>query len=250
MGHENTYHIETGLSSGMGLFQDIQVPMSYTLDERADGRPLGQDHRNHFGVPIIGRLSFSLEREFYGFGIKTSLQYLPAFDASRGSLNASYRRMELIPYAEKSWSNELKTSLGLNRQVASFINGSSQHFIESYMPMVSLLMFSDDLNWSLYGDMGYSIFSQFGMDGNIAKRSEKYFKSSEVNVFHHGLGVNYIASEVTEVFLSFNHEMSKIIIHQPVEYRTGFGLVNAVTEEKIKIDLNTLMIEMGYRKSI
>jgi hypothetical protein len=177
---EKIFFTVVAFGSGMGQFQDIQVPVNPEIGTRIDGKPVGAENTDHFGIPLYltgetiyqSRLSAKKNSNtLYWTVVRGSILTMSAQTGPDDTINSSYSRVTLgtslglgtAQFGLGTVRTHWTTSLDYRRSSFGYI--SSAHFIES--PMVTL---QADLSWqsfSLLISSGVGLQPKFGFSQEL-----------------------------------------------------------------------------------
>ncbi len=235
--------------SGLGLFQDIQVPVNEIDEVRGDGSAIGEENQNHFGFPLFAGIGY---RSYSGSIIYDAVTLEGTHVRSTGgatqSQTASYTRLDLSS-AARYYIQANKTGLWLGMRAGlrrSFFNNiSDSHFVES-----GILRGSAGYQTSsvlLTGFFGYAPVSRVGYTAE-GFTGGSFFKTAKAQVSEAGITSSFKISQNALFDLSLEQESIQMQIDDIMEYN-GLGLtVTPGNQNSRDYNLSTVMMKIGVRK--
>jgi hypothetical protein len=238
------------VGSGVGSFQDIQVPMNRRTGVRADGTTDAAENLTHMGLPIYGSLGFETNaggswrwRVFELTGIK-----MGAANGAAGTADATYSRLDLSSAMVRTagFGHYKLTSTGqIELRRTGFNNTSESHFINAALVAGRMRLSRSNYSWEIRGE--YAPIAHFGFSprGFFGGR---FFPGSSAELG--GGGTTALVPLQRGVWLEMgaDTEIARVSIADVSEYR-GYGLAARNLDNSsrsYKLVTNTL--HLGFRK--
>ncbi len=237
--------------TGIGSFQDIQVPVNEDYALRGDGTAAAEENLNHSGFLIQAGIGYLVKRgdwsinalDFDAFQVKTS-------GGPAATQSSSYTRLNLQTVVKYHFLlGELNGYAGLKAGVrrSSFDNVSSAHYIDSALVggLVGLAGEFHSLELAAatapIAKVGYSEDGMFG---------GKTFKRSAASLGEFSVVYSYALRENVWLDLGFEDEIAHVQIDDVNEYNDlGYGLnVVDTTRPNRTYNLTTTAARIGVRK--
>ncbi len=237
--------------TGVGAFQDIQVPYNETYEMRGDGTAVQEENIGHSGLLLQAGLGKESQRgrwlwqviDFDAMQIKSSGGPAATQAASYTRLNFQSAMTYRFAVGDMLGSTGLKA--GVRR--SSFNNVSSSHYIESVM--VGLTAGLTGQAHAFEGSLAVAPVARFGYseDGMFGG---KEFKNSKATLFEASAQYSYVLREGVWLDLGLGQETAHVQIGDVNEYNDlGYGLsVEDSTRPTRTYDLTTVAARLGVRK--
>lgn len=235
--------------TGLGLFQDIQVPVNEIDEVRGDGSAIGDENQNHFGIPLFAGIGY---RSYSGNVVYDALvlegTHIRAASGGSQSQSASYTRLDLGS-AARYYFQSGKTGLWLGIRAGlrrSFFNNiSDSHFVES-----GILRTSSGYqrgSFAVTGFFGYAPLSRVGYTAE-GFTGGAFFETAKAQVSEIGITSSFKISPDALIDLSVEQEAIRMRINDIMEYN-GLGLtVTPAKQNNRDYNLSTVMMKVGIRK--
>ena len=235
--------------TGLGLFQDIQVPVNEIDEVRGDGSAIGEENQNHFGFPLfagIGYRSYSGNLVYDSVALEGT--HMRAASGGAQSPSASYTRLELSS-AARYYLQANKTGLWLGMRAGirrSFFNNiSDSHFVESGILRASAGFQRG--SFAVTGFFGYAPVSRVGYTAE-GFTGGSFFRTAKAQVSEAGITSSFKISPNALLDLGVEQEAIRMQINDIMEYN-GLGLtVTPANQNDRDYNLSTMMIKVGIRK--
>ena len=257
LGPTPTVHAEnrpTGVflsvGSGIGSFQDIQVPMNQRTGVRADGTTDTAENLTHMGVPIYGSLGFDAPtdsswrwRLFELSGIK-----MGAATGAPGTSDATYSRIDLSSSVVRTMGvghYKLASTAQIAIRRTGFNNTSESHFINAGLVAGRMRLSRSNYSWEVRGE--YAPIAHFGFSPR-GFFGGSFFPGSSAQLAGGGTTVLLPLQRGVWLEMGADTEIAKVSIADVSEYR-GYGLAARNLDNSgrsYKLVTNTL--HLGFRK--
>jgi hypothetical protein len=238
--------------SGIGSFQDIQVPYNEGFEVRGDGTAVQEENVEHSGFLLQAGIGKESRRgawlwqifEFDALQIKSSGGPAATQASSYSRLNLESRIAYTFGLGAQGGSVGLKG--GVRR--SSFNNVSSAHYLQSVMVGLTAGI-AGELH-GLEASVAFAPVTKFGYseDGMFGGKD---FKKSRSSLFEAGIQYSYALRENVWLDVGMEQEAVKAEIEDVNEYNDlGYGLsVQDSTRPTRSYDLNTVAARVGFRKA-
>ena len=235
--------------TGIGIFQDIQVPINEIDEVRGDGSAIGEENQNHFGFPLfagIGYRSYSGNVVYDVVALEGT--HMRAASAGSQSQSSSYTRLDLNS-AARYYFQANKTGLWLGMRAGvrrSFFNNiSDSHFVESGILRASAGY--QRSSFTVTGFFGYAPVSRVGYTAE-GFTGGAFFRTAKAQVSEAGLTSSFKISPNALLDLGVEQEAIRMQINDIMEYN-GLGLtVTPANQNSRDYNLSTVMMKVGIRK--
>jgi len=235
--------------SGLGLFQDIQVPVNEIDEVRGDGSAIGEENQNHFGIPLFAGIGYRTDQGSFVYDtVALEGTYVRASTGSSANQAASYTRLELSS-AARYYLQENKIGLwfgmrgGIRRSF--FNNISDSHFVESGILRVSAGFQRRD--FAVTSFFGYAPLSRVGYTAE-GYTGGAFFKTASAQVSEAGITTSFKISPNALFDIGLEQESIRMKINDIMEYN-GLGLtVTHAKQNERDYTLSTVMMKVGVRK--
>ena len=238
------------VGTGVGTFQDIQVPMNTFTGARGNGVTDTAENLTHVGIPIYFSLGRDLTRssEWRFRIVELDIMRMGASNGAPGTLSSGYSRLGLSSDLERNFTlQSVKLSAGAQVELrrSSFTNTAEAHFVDAAVLGTKLKLMKNsyalDLNVELapVARFGYSSGGYLGGD---------YFAQSSARLG--GGGVNFLLPIDQSVWLDFgvSTEIASVKIKDISQYR-DFGLLADKRDHSPRTyTLTTNVAHLGFRK--
>ena len=246
------------IGSGIGIFQDIQVPVNEAEQMRADGRQISDENADHFGLPLAVGLGVEggARDEFgegFGWTAGSDALQIRASSGPSATQSSSYARVSLGAGTAYHFPvGSLRASVGgdLSLRRSAFSNVSNGHYVQSTLVGGAASLGGTGMMVAMRGAV--APIAHFGYyDGSMFSGHD--FKQSETTVSEFGVTASFLLKERLgkDVWLDlgFQRESIRTTIDNIDEY-DGFGLTILPTQTPSRIyDLATTMATIAVRKS-
>lgn len=130
------YVVTARANTGVGVFQDIQVPINENFRVRGDGTATGEENADHAGIPMSAGIGFAIRSGNLSYDVVDfDALDMRATSGPAETKSSSYSRLQLTTGVSYSLplAYGFTGSAGLNTGVrrSSFNNVSSSHYLES-----------------------------------------------------------------------------------------------------------------------
>jgi hypothetical protein len=230
--------VTVALESGIGSYQDIQLPASTAPGFRADGRRIGIENTTHIGIPIKGSFEVASGSASQSLYAEANIMQIASLVAPAEVADSQYDRVEgNLGYRFGTVlgnAMQLKLIASAGYRQSRFHTISAGHYMTTFIPRVGAgLQFNRE--WSAAASVGVGIQPRFGYsDGEISR----VFESSIADLTHYEGGIRYALDEAAAIAIGFELENSTVTISNTEEY-SSLGLT-------VARDFNT---ERNYRLS-
>jgi len=250
--NDKTTRIMMHGSTGVGVFQDIQVPINDEAGVRGDGTEIGQENADHMGIP----LSAGLELRYHpnqswiisvlGFD---ALQMRAASGPSETE-EASYSRLDLgsnVRYFFPLGRTGLiaQTGLRAGARRSSFNNVSTSHFIDAALVGGSFGIGRNGTSFDVFGQV--APIATFGYSDNGILGGQQ-LKSSSATLSEVGSHFDYPLRRGVWLDLAAEREMAHVTIGDVSQYNAfGLNVLDAANPSRT-YNLTTTLARIGLRK--
>lgn len=239
-------------ASGVGTFQDIQVPYNEYYEMRGDGTAVQEENIGHQGLLLnagIGKEISSGRWLFQAF--EFDAMQIKSSGGPAATQASSYTRLNLESAATYRFSlGGLKASSGLKGGLrrSSYNNVSSAHYIESVLVGLAAGLTGEfhALNASLaVAPMTRFGYSEDGMFGG------KEFQKSKASLFEVAALYSYTLQDNVWLDLGLSQESARIEIEDVNEYNElGYSLsVLDSSNPTRSYSMSTVAARIGFRKA-
>lgn len=238
------------VGSGVGSFQDIQVPMNRRTGVRADGTTDAAENLTHMGLPIYGSLGFDTNasgswrwRVFELTGMK-----MGAATGAAGTADASYSRLDLssaVVRTEGFGNYKLVSTGQIELRRTGFNNTSESHFINAALVAGRMRLSRSKYSWEIRGE--YAPIAHFGFSPR-GFFGGSFFPGSTAKLAGGGTAALIPLQPGVWLEMGADTEIAKVSIADVSEYR-GYGLAARnldSSSRSYKLVTNTL--HLGFRK--
>lgn len=236
--------------TGLGLFQDIQVPASTTEGLRADGTNLGEANANHLGSTLyfggmmrwgqVGRLSYDFELDYLT---------MRAISGPAETQSSSYSRFNMMggsryAWGSGNWRPMITLHAGLRRSL--FNNVSTGHYLNAAFVRGGVGLWNSDFSIDTF--VSYAPFCEFGFNSGKSFFGGEALKSGSTNLSEIGLLYSQRVSEAVWLDLGLEQELLQTRGARGEDY-SGFGLnVDSTDAGPRDLNLATIIGRFGFRK--
>lgn len=251
----NSSGMQLHLGSGIGVFQDLQVPVDTEAGLRIDGTvPSEGENTTHAGFPIFGGLTFhwpasNLANGLLRYSIATEALQVEASTGNPETRTAGYARLEVKPMAEWSFSlfdQGFFTGASLAVRRSLFKNVSDGHFADTAMSRITLGMEAPGTA-RLQAFAGFAPVSRFSYDTGKGFQSST-MKGTSTTATEFGVGLNYHIWNTTWFDFSAEQEVISVRLASTDAY-SAYGLDTAALRETSRdYNLQTTLIKAGLRR--
>jgi hypothetical protein len=238
------------VGTGVGVFQDIQVPMNPRTGVRANGSTDKAEHLTHIGIPI----AFSLGQErnvgtvWYLRPWEIMASKMGASNGASGTNNATYSRLGLRSALRRSWylgAWQLDTGGNVELRRSAFGNAAEAHYINAALVGSQLRLGRGGYSLEIGGEIaptasfGYSPVGFFGgsqFPGSIAK------------LMGYSATNSLMVDRNVWIDLGFASEIATVTIPD-VSYYQGYGLsARNLDSSSRSYKLTTQTVRLGLRR--
>ena len=246
---ESENGVEGRAGSGIGTFQDIQVPLNEQVGVRADGHNVSEEGATHVGIPVWVGLSATRRSGALSYQLGLDALRLSASSGPTDTQSATYTRFDATASVRYAFNvlglrAALGGGAGVRRSV--FSNVSNGHYFQAPVVSGNASLGGRDLSVTLSG--AYAPTAAFGYyDGSMF--SGDAFKKRKTSLSEVALSSSYLIRE--DVFLDFglSREAAQVTIEDVAEY-DAFGLqVSPTAEVSRSISVATTIARIGFHKS-
>ena len=248
---EDGFVIAGDAGSGLGVFQDIQVPVNEAAEQRVDGTVAQSENANHTGFPLWAGLGIARYSHQMAFDAGFDVLQMRALSGPAETQSASYARLQVgagFKYGfDLGGDYSLTPGVRAMMRRSAFNNVSAGHFIESIVTRASLSLANADYSYDVFGGVapsarfGYEEGGGFGFGG-------KDFKHSSTSLSEMGASVGFHLRDRVWLDLGIEREVASVKIDDVTEYQ-GFGLnLSATPPGSRQFALETSVMRIGVRK--
>jgi len=240
------------IGTGLGLFQDMQVPESSMPGIRADGTRTQVENADHLGFPIAGTFGGELRFGRLSYDASLAALYMPSIEGPPQSSFAAYGRFNLgaglTARLAPQWSSKpWVAGHGMVRK-SVFTNVSSGHYLNSAVGRISAgANLAVGWNLEVYG--GRAPVTSFGYVSGVGSG---VFPGSEASLWEAGGRISFHATRRIQFDFSADEEAIDVVLPNMEEGYRSFGLAVAPTYgEPIQrsYQLRTRIFKIGYTRS-
>lgn len=240
-------------SSGIGIFQDVQVPANPFFELRADGSAIGRENKNHVGVPLSIGLGLGWGRLLQMDG---TFLHMASIAGPRETSSSSYQRVDTrMSHFEnvgigRGWA--INGGLGLGWRRISYGNVSTAHIIEGSTLCASVdIRQGRQLGLELAGVKGLRSTARY--DGG-ADQNRGEFDNPRVDVTEYSAGLGYRFNRVSSLNLSYSVEAVSFDVDSVYEYNR-FGLYvdsfnRSESEQRVQYRLRTQIVKLSFIRNL
>lgn len=255
---DKTFFTTIAFGTGLGQFQDIQVPIDPQLGTRIDGRPVSKENTDHMGMPLFlsgesvyqSRVESQRNSDSISWSIiRGSILTMKAGSGPDDTINSSYSRFTIgtalgfgtggigFGTVRTHWSAIL------DYRRSTFGNISSAHFIES--PMTTL---QADMSWRTFAlliNSGVGIQPKFGFSQELFWGG-KELPSSRASIQSTELCASWIVSQNSTFDLGFDYEGAAVTVSDAGDY-ADFNLSTDGLTAPRAYQLGTWISKIGFQ---
>jgi hypothetical protein len=245
-----TKQVHVRLGSGLGVFQDLQVPVDNDAGLRIDGTvPSEGENTTHSGFPVFAGLGFVWPRASVTYGVNFEALQVEATSGNPATRNSSYARIEAKPGA--TWSFNvfdqaayIGASLALRRSL--YKNVSDGHYADSAVTRATIGLEAPG-EARIESFAGYAPVSRFSYD------TGKGFQTTTMGgtttaAYEFGVGVNYRIWNTTWFDFTAEQEVVSVDVQNTKAYEV-FGLAVAPTQETSRrYHLQTTLLRIALHR--
>lgn len=236
--------------SGLGIFQDIQVPLSESEGMRADGKAIGTEHADHLGTALylgwLHRIGNPSRLVFEADG-----QYLTmrATSGPAETQSSTYSRFNLMTGARYAWGDAawrptVMTHVVLRR--SEFDNVSNGHYVNAAAVRAGLGLWHRDFLLDAYAS--YAPWTEMGFNDGRSLFGGQRFASGWATLAEVGLHLAYHLSGGVWLDLAAEQEVIALRGGLGADYGS-FGLsVEPNQAGPREYDMATTIGRLGIRK--
>lgn len=246
---EPATEIEGRAGTGIGAFQDIQVPLNEEFGVRADGHGVKTEGATHIGVPIYGGIAVKHAAGSLSYGGALDVLRISASTGPAETQSATYSRFDIggdaaYHFKLAGMSAALGGGAGIRRSV--FGNGSSGHYFQAPMLHAAASLGARGMTFGL--EAAYAPSVAFGYY-NGSMFSGDAFKKSKTSLAEIGFSSSYLVREAVWLDLGLTRETAAAVIEDLGEY-DGFGLqvTPGTSESSRSLSLATTVAKIGFHK--
>jgi hypothetical protein len=238
--------------SGVGAFQDIQVPYNEQYEMRGDGTAVQEENIDHSGLLLEAGLGKDTQSGHWLWQIADfDAMQIKSSGGPASTQAASYTRFNLQTGVSYNFAlGNMLASTGVKGGVrrSSFNNVSSSHYIESVL--VGLTAGLTGHAHALEASAAVAPMTRFGyIEYGMFGGTE--FQKSKSSLFEASVQYSYNLRESVWLDVGLDQETAKVEIEDVREYNDlGYGLsVEDTTRPTRSYDLNTVAARVGVRKT-
>lgn len=236
--------------SGLGVFQDIQVPLSESAGMRADGKAVGTEHADHLGTALyLGWLHRIGNPSRMVFEVDGQYLTMRATSGPAETQSSTYSRFNLMAgtrYAlgDATWRPTMMAHIVLRR--SEFDNVSNGHYVNSAALRTGIGLWRRDLTVDAYAS--YAPWTEMGFNDGRSLFGGERFASGRASLVEFGLGIAYHLSGNVWLDLAAEQEIIAVRGNLGADY-VGFGLsVERSEAGPREYDMATTVGRLGIRK--
>ena len=238
------------VATGVGYFQDIQVPMNQRTGVRANGSTDSAEHLTHLGIPIA--VSLGQERKFAGGWQlrpwEVMASKMGASNGAAGTNNATYSRLAFRSGLGHSWTlNTWQLDLGGNLELrrSAFGNAAEAHFINATLIGSQIRLgrggYSLEIGGELAGNASFG-YSPTGFLGG------SQFPGSTARMMGYSVTNAFLLDRNVWLDLGFAAEVASVEIPD-VSFYQGYGLsARNLDSSSRSYKLTTQTVRLGLRR--
>lgn len=235
--------------SGIGVFQDIQVPINEFDETRGDGSSIAEENKDHVGLPLFAGIGYRRSLASLTFDLVTvDGTQIRSTTGPSATQSSSYTRIELYSGARYNFKlsyTDMWISARAGARRSFFSNVSNSHFVES--GVIRLATGLERGSFGLSGFFGYAPASRVGYSSKGFTGGE-YFKKASATLSEAGVIAALKLKENTYFELGVEQESIRMSIKDIMEYN-GFGLnVTPAQQTNREYQLSTVLAKIGFRK--
>jgi hypothetical protein len=246
------WQVEVRGGTGIGSFQDIQVPVNEAANQRGDGTVIEDENQTHTGFPLLAGIGLDWQAEN---GVRWELVGLDGLQmrASTGpsaTQSSSYSRVELasrLAYAfplNATLKMEVGGGAGLRR--SAWTNVSSGHYLNAALLEGRLGVQGATAGVELYG--GAAPAAHFGYS-NATLLGGSDFKKSTASLAEAGARLALPLRPNVWLETALEREEAKVTVADVSEYNNyGLSVYNPDQPSRA-YDLVTTVAKIGFRKA-
>ncbi len=247
---EDGTRVEARVGSGLGVFQDVQVPINNDTNVRGDGKAAQQENQDHVGLPLLAGIGMVRRAGAMTYDFGVDAMFMRATTGPAETQSSTYSRVELGGGAELEFPlfglmGNAGAGAGIRRSV--FANVSNGHYLQSALIKGAIGVASARSDgWRLDGTFNYAPVARFGYYAGTMFGGDP-FKNSKASLMEIGLETKIHLRDELWLELGFTREVAKVTIDDTTEYG-GFGLAVSPERETRAYDLVTTVARVGVAK--
>jgi len=250
----NGFVLSAEAASGVGSFQDIQVPFDRDAGFRIDGTASSEENVDHVGIPLSAGLiaewrghSSSLGR--LDFGLDLHMTRMESTTGTPDTRSASYSRVDLGGFTRSTFTvadQDLFALVGTGIRRSAFMNVSTGHYIDAAMLHGSVGIKNEGAA-EIELAAGISPFARFGYDEGKGFATST-MKNSTARIAEISARLSLIVFAKTWLDTGIEHERSTITLSDIGAYES-FGLSAAgITRRDRAWTMQTTIAKIGLRR--
>jgi hypothetical protein len=214
----SAFRVVASLESGIGAYQDIQLPAGSLRGFRADGRRIGIENVNHVGVPVRGGFQIEYGTYLRNIFADFNLMRMTSLVSPREVSDSQYDRTE-ANFGGK-WGARLfgvssvSVSAIMGYRKTEFQNISNGHYVESVLPRLGIGL-NPNARWNLDLRGGMGIQPRFGYDNGV---EAGLLKSSIARLAHVDSSIKYRITSSAAIALGVEYEAADIRLQDTEDY--------------------------------
>lgn len=236
--------------TGVGVFQDIQVPVNERFQMRGDGKLTTEENADHAGFPFSIGLGAVYRPGAVAYEIlSVDALVMRASTGPTETQSSSYSRLGVTTGAKlyaplgDEWTGSLGLNAGARR--SSFTNISSSHFVEAALVGGSVSVASKSYSLSLFG--AYAPAARFGYSEDPVLGGETFDKST-ARLWEAGVTAGFAIAPRVSLETGIEQEAARVTVDDLGEYG-NFGLAVEDSRRPTRVyDLATTIVRFGLRK--
>lgn len=244
------YAVAVRAGTGLGVFQDIQVPANESAQMRGDGKLGAEENADHAGIPLYVGIGLNYKADALKFDlVRLDALQMRATTGPSETQSSSYSRLEVGTAATytlpvgAAWAVDFGVKAGARR--SSFSNVSSAHYIEALVAGGSLALVSESFRLEAFAAaapvarFGYTEESFLG---------GKAFSKSKASLAEGGVTAAFKIGPRVHLEAGLEQESANVTLDDVSEYN-NFGLSVEDSRRPSRIyDLATSVLRVGVRK--
>ena len=244
--NSRNYHLEVGVASGVGQFQDLQTPASPILGLRSDGMRNESAGDKHISLPIFFRTQFLYKKSIqHNLGLDFHFLQMKALSGPSSSGNSSLEAFRVDPFYTYLWSPSLSFKGSLLYRRSYFSNGSSVHDYYSFLPKFSLKKTFYKARLALDLSYGRSIYTAFAFKSHNERNIFKLKRS----LVHHLEGeLSYALAKKVFLFMLLSYEKFQASYDPKESYKRSDLSLTSELLSKENLNVETSYLSFGLKK--
>lgn len=238
--------------SGVGVFQDIQVPYNETYEVRGDGTAVQEENIQHSGLLLQAGVAKTVSSGRWAWqAFDFDAMQIKSSGGPAATQASSYSRLNLQTTLDYHFTlSDTAAAAGLTGGLrrSSFNNVSSAHYIQSVL--IGFRAGVGGETHAFSGSFAFAPTTRFGYteSGMFGGRE---FKKSKASLFEASARYSYSLREGVWMDLGLDQETAHVEIGDVNEYNDlGYGLSVQDSERPTRVyNLSTVAARIGVRKN-